>query len=193
MASFLDYIIGDPYPGFDANGNFIIPGITDQGNKTSDYLASDGFRFYNYTPDKNTLDYATGLDATQKSELEQARKNALANGDSATLKTIEAIMKYGGPVLLLLGQLGVIKNKTAISIAQIQADAGILSNTLAKTGGSLDPVSLEKVRAQEAATRSSSTDILGIPITYIIVALVLVALYLLLKPQMAPETGKSKK
>lgn len=147
------------------------------------------FRFYNYTPDTATINPITGLDNNQVAELNTAKTNAEARGDQFTTKIIDSIFKYGSQALLVLGQIGVIKNKNIASLADLAADKERAANVLARTGGSFDLSSIERVKTEDStATRSTTTDILGIPITYIIVGLVGTVLYFLFKS----ENKKSK-
>jgi hypothetical protein len=140
---------------------------------------SSEFRFYEYKPQTGTVNTTTGLDNFQVQELQTAKTKALIGGDGFTVKLIENVLKFGVPALLALSQAGVIKNKNIVALSQLTADKDGLNSLLARTGGNLDPNSV--LNASQNTARSTETNILGVPVTYIIVSGIGLILYMLFK------------
>lgn len=90
-----------------------------------------------------------------QASLTKAQTNVGATGDTNWQNVIGSIIKYGAPVVKILSDIGVIKNKNLSTITSADYDKAQLAALLAVNGGSITDKAPSQILVPASSTRSS--------------------------------------
>jgi len=82
--------------------------------------------------------YMFAFDPVFKTQFEAAKAKATTSKDKNWEKILDAVLKYGDPILTTLTKNGIIPNKNIQAVLNAQYDKNALAQLVAANGGTLD-------------------------------------------------------